>query len=169
LDYAPTREGIAWFIEKVWPSVKSAIPSARLRLVGKDADGETRLRGVDIDRLGWVDDVGTEIASWSAMIIPIRQGGGTRIKIAEGFARRCPVISTRFGAYGYSLENGKEAMLADSPKFFSQACIDLIRNTALRKSLTENAYKKYLQYWTWEAQADSIAKAVSHCLSRTEM
>jgi glycosyltransferase involved in cell wall biosynthesis len=165
LDFEPNQKGVFWFIEKIWPTVKQAIPTARLRIVGSDSDAPLTLNGADIDRLGWVPNVDDEIASWSAMVIPIREGGGTRIKIAEGFARRCPIISTSIGAYGYKVENREEAILADSPKMFSQACIDIIIDKTLRDRLTENAFKKYSKYYTWEAQADNIAHAVRHCLN----
>lgn len=164
LDYMPNLQGISWFIKSVWPIVKKNVPDARLRLIGKNTDGEISSHGVDIDGLGWVADAGNEIDSWSAMIVPIQQGGGTRIKIAEAFARRCPVISTHLGAYGYNLENGKEAILTDDPSDFAQACIDLMRNPGHRESMTESAFQKYLRYHTWEAQAAAIAKAVKHCL-----
>jgi glycosyltransferase involved in cell wall biosynthesis len=62
------------------------------------------------------------------------------------------------------VENREEAILADSPKMFSQACIDIIIDKTLRDRLTENAFKKYSKYYTWEAQADNIAHAVRHCL-----
>jgi glycosyltransferase involved in cell wall biosynthesis len=168
LDFEPNQKGILWFTEKIWPSVKQAIPSARLRIVGSDSDAPLTLNGADIDRLGWVPDVDDEIASWSAMIIPIRQGGGTRIKIAEGFARRCPVVSTSLGAYGYKVKNREEAILADTPQLFSQACIDIIAGKALRGRLTENAFKKYSTYYTWEAQADSVERAIRHALTRAD-
>jgi glycosyltransferase involved in cell wall biosynthesis len=164
LDYMPNREGICWFIKKVWPIVKKTLPSARLRLVGKGTDDGISSWGIDIDGLGWIADVGSEVDSWSAMIVPIRHGGGTRIKIAEAFARRCPVISTHLGAYGYGLENRREAILAGNPSEFAQGCIDLMRNSALRETLSGNAYQKYLCCWTWEAQADTVAKAVRHSL-----
>ena len=166
LDYSPNRIGMEWFLKSVWPLIKKSILNLRLRLVGTGTDRGISLLGADVDGLGWISDTEKEISSWSAMIVPIRQGGGTRIKIAEGFARRCPVIATSFGAYGYNLENGKEAILADTPEMFSKACIDIIKNTTLRSTLTENAYKKYLKYYTWDAQADNIEKAISHCLMR---
>ena len=140
-----------------------------MRLVGRGADGGISSFGINIDGLGWVADAGSEIETWSAMIIPIQQGGGTRIKIAEAFARRCPVITTSVGAYGYELENGREAMLADSPSAFANACIEVVRNTLLCERITKNAYQKYMQYWTWEAQAAPVAEAVNHCLNRKEV
>jgi glycosyltransferase involved in cell wall biosynthesis len=165
LDYEPNLQGIQWFIKSVWPMVKKNIPGARLRLVGQYSGCETIACGTDIDHLGWVADIGSEIDSWSAMIVPIQQGGGSRIKIAEAIARRCPVISTSIGAYGYDLINRREAILADDPFDFATACIDTINSAALRETITECAFRKYSDNCTWEAQADTVAKAVFHCLN----
>ena len=164
----PNREGILLFIRDVWPRIKRDVPNVHLRLVGKGSEEVPNLCP-DIEGLGWMDDASEEIASWSAMIVPIHVGGGTRIKIAEAFSRKCPVISTSLGAYGYDLESGREAMLADNPSAFAQACIDLITNAPLRESLTAHAYKRYQHHWTWEAQANSVARAVEHCLERQNM
>jgi glycosyltransferase involved in cell wall biosynthesis len=164
LDYAPNRSGIKWFIKDVWPLVKRSVPSARLRIVGKYSNKGDLVQGDGIDQLGWLSDVSNEISSWSAMVVPIRNGGGTRIKIAEGFARRCPVISTNFGAYGYQIQNGKEALLADSPVEFSKACVELIRDPNRREKITKCAYQKFKRYYTWDAQEENIIQAVNHCL-----
>jgi glycosyltransferase involved in cell wall biosynthesis len=161
-DYLPNREGVSWFINEVWPIVKKALPDTKLRLVGKGTDDGSY--DMDIDGLGWIPDVESEMDSWSAMIVPIRHGSGTRIKIAEAFARRCPVVSTHLGAYGYDLKNGREAILADTPSEFAQGCIELMKSSTLRETLSTNAFQKYNGCLTWEAQRDAVAKAVCHCL-----
>lgn len=166
-NYVPNRKGVEWFIKEVWPLVKIVISNVRLRLIGQDTQLGISSYGDAIDGLGWIENPVEEIARWSALIVPIRLGGGTRIKIAEGFARKCPVISTSIGAYGYQIENGKEAIIADSPKRFADACIQIISRPELREKLTENAYKNYLKYHTWEAQEKSIYKAVEHCFGMT--
>ena len=165
LNYFPNREGLEWFIEKVWPLVKSSIPAMRLRLIGEGTGGGVCTLGADIDGLGRIEDVGCEIATWNAMIVPIRHGGGTRIKVAEGFARRCPVITTTVGAYGYEIENGKEALIADDPVEFSRACKAVLTSPDLRRKLIDNAFSAFSQHYTWEAQQRNISKAIQHCLN----
>lgn len=165
LNYFPNREGLEWFIEKVWPLVKSSIPAMRLRLVGEGTEDSVRTLRADIDGLGRIEDAGCEIATWNAMIVPIRHGGGTRIKVAEGFARRCPVITTTLGAYGYEVENGKEALIADDPVAFSRACMAVLTSPDLRRKLTDNAFSAFSQHYTWDAQQRNIYKAIQHCLN----
>jgi len=165
LDYRPNFNGVYWFIKKVWPIIKKAIPNVKLRLVGKETDGGISDYGLDIDGLGYVQDADSEIKKWSGMIVPIKQGGGTRIKIAEGFARRRPVIATKLGAYGYEIENGREAVIADEPETFAKGCIRVILDHEFGKTIAENAFKKYVKYYTWDAQKENILKSVEHCLT----
>ena len=130
----PMRMGLKWFIRDVWPMIKREFPRAQLRLVGRGSEGYLTKLGPDITGLGWLEDPGDEIASWSAMIVPIKVGAGTRVKVAEGFARRCPVVATTIGAFGYDVENGRELLLADRADDFASACILLLRNPELGRS-----------------------------------
>jgi len=163
MRYAPNREGIEWFIEHVWPLIKAARPDARLRLVGEDSD--LGIPGDGIDRLGFVDDAAKEFATWSLSIVPIRVGGGTRIKIAEAFSRKCPVVSTSWGAFGYDVKSGEQLMLADRPDSFAAACLAILQNPAMAQRLAENAWRTYSDHWTWSAIQPRVQAAVDHCLS----
>ena len=163
-QYVPNRTGIEWFIREVWPRIKHAAPDTRLRLVGVDSDKDLPNMGPDIDGLGFVKDTTEEIATWSAMIVPIRFGGGTRIKIAESFSLRCPVVSTKIGAFGYELHNGEEILLADSAEDFGKACIRIMNDQALAERISENAWKKFLTNWTWDSIGESVKSAVQSCV-----
>ncbi len=168
-SYLPNRSGIQWFLKECWPRIKREIPDVRLRLVGKDTDGVLKPVGQDIDALGWVLDPAEEIATWSAMIIPLRFGAGTRIKIADAFSRKCPVVSTRLGALGYEVQDNRELLLADSPDEFAARCVSLIRDPARAASLAERAYGAFLEKWTWDAIAPRVratAGAVLHHAGR---
>jgi hypothetical protein len=110
--------------------------------------------------------VSDEIASWSAMIVPIRFGGGTRVKIAEAFARRCPVVTTAVGAFGYDVHDGKEVLLADRPEDFASACVRLLRNPQLGEALSETAHKRFLQEWTWDSFQNNVVAVMDECLAR---
>ena len=98
------------------------------------------------------------------MIVPIRFGAGTRVKIADAFSRKCPVVSTRFGAVGYEVDDGKELFLADDPADFAAACIRLLKNPEMAKSMAERAYIKFLEKWTWEAISPKVLDAAEDCL-----
>ena len=166
-DYFANREGVQWFIKECWPLIKRDLPDAQLRLVGRGSDRPEVNEGPDIDGLGWVDDTAAEIGTWSAMIIPLHKGGGTRVKIAESFSRKCPVVATRVGAYGYEVENGKQLRLADTAREFARACIDVVRDRAEAKRMAERAWKDFVEKWTWDAIAPRVWSAAEDCLRRS--
>jgi glycosyltransferase involved in cell wall biosynthesis len=155
-SYRPNLESMKWFVRECWPLVKRQIPNARLRLVGKDTDGPLKPNAPDLDALGYVADAASEMATWSVMIIPVRHGAGTRVKIADAFSRKCPVVSTHLGAYGYDVQSGRELLLADKPDDFAQACVSLIRERTVASAMADRAYAAFLQNWTWEAIAPRV-------------
>jgi glycosyltransferase involved in cell wall biosynthesis len=144
------------------------VPNVRLRLIGKDTDGTLKPTEPDVDALGWVANPAEEIATWSAMIIPVHRGGGTRIKIADAFSRQCPAVSTPLGAFGYDVENGRQLMLADTAEDFGRACIELIKNPARGAELAAKGWRDFLEKWTWDAIAPKVWTAAEDCLRRSK-
>jgi glycosyltransferase involved in cell wall biosynthesis len=144
--------------------VKRDVPGARLRLVGKDSDAPWKPEASDVQALGYLTDPADEIATWSAMIVPVLHGAGTRVKIADGFSRKCPVVSTYLGAYGYDVRNGRELLLADDPREFAAACVAFIRDRTAARAITERAYKAFLEKWTWDAVAPRVCAAAKDAL-----
>ena len=161
-SYPPNLEGVRWFFQNCWRQVKR---EAHFRLVGKDTDGPLKPDAPDVDALGWVAHPAAEIATWSAMIIPVRHGAGTRVKVADAFSRKCPVVATRLGAYGYDVEHGRELLLADDPAGFAAACISLIREPANAAAMAERAYAAFLKNWTWDAIAPRVWATAKEAMS----
>jgi glycosyltransferase involved in cell wall biosynthesis len=165
-SYVANSDGVRWFVDSCWERIKQQIPGVRLRLVGTGTDGPLKPIEQGIDGLGWVEDPAAEIASWSLMIVPIRTGAGTRVKIPDAFSRKCPLVSTRLGAYGYDVTDGRELRLADDPTDFAAACVDLIRKPAEAAAMADRAYRAFLEQWTWEAITPKVWAAVEDCLRR---
>jgi len=163
-DYPPNLEGIQWFANQCWPLIKREVPDARLRLAGQLSNGPLKVSGPDVDWLGWVEDLGTEIDTWSAMAVPILTGAGTRVKIAQGFSRKCPIVSTSIGAYGYEAVNGREMYLADSAEAFAKGCVNAIRQPEQAAQMADRAWRQFLEKWTWEANRPRIWAAAEECL-----
>jgi polysaccharide biosynthesis protein PslH len=163
-EYPPNLEGVRWFMKKCWPRIKRDVPDARLRLVGKYSDGPLKPADPDVDGLGFLTDPSEEIATWSAMIAPIRLGSGTRVKVAEAFSRKCPLVSTRFGALGYDVADGENVLLADTPEAFARACIHVMREPSEATAMAERAWRRFLDNWTWGAIAPRVWAAAEHGL-----
>jgi glycosyltransferase involved in cell wall biosynthesis len=136
------------------------IPDARLRLVGGDSDRDFSKAGPDIDSLGYIADPDDEIATWSAMIVPIRVGGGSRVKVAQAFSQRCPVVSTSLGAFGYDVIDATEILIADDPQSFSAACVKLIRDMQFGAEIAERAWRKFATHWTWNSALHELGSVV---------
>lgn len=166
-EHAPNEKGLRWFLQDVWNLVTREIPSAQLRLIGNGSQSFHTVPRPDMVGLGWQLDPGAEIATWSAMIVPINTGAGTRVKIADGFARKCPVVSTSYGAFGYEVTDGKEILIADEPAQFASSCISLIRDPARGNELADRAYAKFLRCWTWDSFQPRVESVIQDCLARS--
>ena len=167
LKYWLNVDGVQWFCREVWPLIKQSVPTARLRLIGEATD-MARSWGVDIEPLGRVEDVGPEIATWSAMIVPVRAGGGTRIKLLEAFARRCPAVATTLGAFGYGLRDAEELFVCDEPELFASRCIELVRSPERARAMADRAHRRFLQSWTWDSYRTIVERAVGEAARFTD-
>lgn len=163
--YQPNVEGVRWFAENVWPLVRQKIPDARLRLSGAHSAKQNWQQYPNVDVLGWVADAAAEMATWSLSIVPVFVGGGTRVKIAEAFSRKCPLVSTTLGAYGYDVTHNQELLLADSPAAFAASCLSILEDPAQGRRLAEKGWKKFNEHWTWEKQTGRIQEIVA-CAAR---
>ena len=152
--YWANCDGVRWFIQNVWPAVLAKFPQARLRLAGEG--GQNIFKGQNIDALGWVEDMETEMGNWSLAIVPLLAGGGTRIKILEAFSRKCPVVSTAIGAFGHDVENGRDILIGNSPKEFAENCLRIIANPSEGERLADNAWKTFLENGQWDSQTKCI-------------
>jgi glycosyltransferase involved in cell wall biosynthesis len=163
-SHFPNHEGISWFVKRCWPLIKREVVDARLRLVGPGSDGMLKPSGADIEGLGWLANPSDEIKTWSLMVVPIRSGGGTRVKIAQGFSQKCPIVSTSFGAQGYLTCDGHEMYIADSAETFAQACVSAIREPAKAAQMAEKAWSLFLEKWSWDAICPLVWAAAEDCL-----
>jgi hypothetical protein len=165
-DHAPNAEGVHWFVRHCWPHVKREVPDARLRLVGRLTDGPLSPSGQDIDALGYLPDPNSEMATWSAMIVPVHTGAGTRGKIAHAFSQKCPVVSTPLGAYGYDPTDGQDMLLGQSPEQFADACVRAIQRPQTAADMAERAWLRFVDEWSWDAISSQVCAAARECLRR---
>jgi glycosyltransferase involved in cell wall biosynthesis len=160
LSYYPNEEGITWFAEQVLPLVR--LKSGRqvvLRIAGRTFAPLVRaLEAVPgIDFTGYVPDLLEWYERCLLVVVPIRAGGGTRIKVLEAFAMRRPVVATTIGAEGIAARHGEHLLLADDPKSFAASCARLIEEPALGERLATNAYALFSERYTFEALARIVA------------
>ena len=142
LEYAPNREGLTWFVEHVLPN--SAAVSA-LRVAGRGPAPVAER----VDALGFVDDLEAELDRVVAMVVPIRAGGGTRLKVLEAFGHGVPVISTELGVEGLGAQPGVHYLAAESPTQWVDALEAVIRDESLRQRLSAAGRALVDANFTW--------------------
>jgi len=148
MDWQPNLEGVEWFMKRVWPMVVKKDPTLKLYLAGRKMPEwllEHEQDGVTV--VGEIDDAQAFIKSKNIMVIPLKSGGGMRVKLVEALALEKPVISTPLGANGVCIEDGKNILIARQPKEFAQAILALSEGKekalelgAQGRKLVEKAY-----------------------------
>jgi glycosyltransferase involved in cell wall biosynthesis len=146
LGYPPNIDAAQWLAKTIAPKIRSQIPGTELRLVGRPATNVRQLHepGV-VTVVGEVRSMHAELARATVAVVPIRYGGGTRVKILESFAHRVPVVSTTLGAEGIDVHDGVHLLLADDPDEFAAATVRLLGDADLRTRIAEEGEKLYLR------------------------
>ncbi len=150
--YQPNVDAVLWFVRSIWPRIRAHCPSASCSLVGLDPPPAVQalsgLPGIRV--IGTVPDVRPWLARASVVVVPLRAGSGTRLKILEAFAAGRPVVSTSIGVEGLAVEPGRHVLVADDPVEFAQAVVRLLEDTAARRALALAARQLVESEYTWE-------------------
>jgi len=161
LDYFPNEDAVLYFADSVLPLLLASRGGIDLRVVGikppKSLDALAGRAGLTL--VGPVKEVAPEYARARVMVVPLRAGSGTRIKILEAFRFGVPVVSTTIGAAGLDLQHEVHLLIADTPEEFSAACVRLLEDDCLAKTLAANAFA-----WLRANLSLDRARAVLHPL-----
>ena len=153
LSYPPNRDGLFFFLNEIFPRIRKEVAGARLLIVGKSPPAE--IAGLHDGKTIWVEgnvpSVETYYRQSTVSIVPLRMGGGTRLKILEAFAMGRPVVSTSVGCEGLRVANGEQLLISDDPIAFAASCVDLLKNPLLREGLVLRARKLVERDYTWKA------------------
>jgi glycosyltransferase involved in cell wall biosynthesis len=159
LTYPANVDAARWLAEEVAPALRALLPDARIRLVGKHQPELTELKDPPrVSVVGRVPDIADELANADLVVVPVRYGSGTRLKILEAFAQRVPVVSTTLGAEGLGAEDGVHLLLGDTAPALAAACARLLRDEALRADITERAHALFLERFESEVVEEQIAR-----------
>lgn len=151
MDFRPNVDAMRWFHGQVWPEIRRRVPEAHLYIVGKAPHPEVQRLGREpgITVTGYVPDILPYFGGADVYIVPLRVGGGTRLKVLEALATGLPMVSTRLGAEGIELQDGEHALLADTPAAFSAAVVRLLHDPALRERLSRQARQLAEERYDW--------------------
>ena len=161
MDWLPNEDAIRWFTGEVLPLIKREIPQASLTVVGRNPFPglvESSRKDSSIVVTGRVPDVRPFMEKASVYVVPIRIGGGTRLKIYEAMAMGLPTVSTKIGAEGLPVRDGEEILLRDEPREFAEAVVRLLRDKSLAEKIGKQAAKTVREKFGWQKVADDFAE-----------
>ena len=170
MDWLPNEDAIKYFTERVFPIVKRTIPGVTLTVVGRNPNPglvELSRRDPSIVVTGGVEDVRPYMERAAAYVVPLRIGGGTRLKIYEAMAMEKPIISTTVGAEGLPLRDGCELLLADTPEEFAAKVVRVISNESYAGELGARAAATVREHFGWRPVAESFAEICRHTTQRS--
>jgi glycosyltransferase involved in cell wall biosynthesis len=152
MDWMPNIDGMQWFVRDILPLIHSRRPEATIAIVGRKPSPEIlALAGDKIHVTGTVPDVRPWLWGGKVSIVPLRIGGGTRLKIYESMAAHTPVVSTTVGAEGLEVHDGRDISIADSPADFAQRCTDLLDSQAAREAMSREAAGMVCSRFSWDS------------------
>jgi len=157
MDWAPNVDGVAYFMDRIWPQIAEARAGVQFTVVGRNPPkqliSDAKRRGLPWRFTGFVDDVRPHISDCDVYIIPLRVGSGTRIKAFEAMALGCPVVSTSIGIEGLELTSEEHCLIADTPETFAKAVIRMLDDGGLRADLSHKAREYVVERFSAERVA----------------
>ncbi len=161
MDWLPNEDAIRYYTEQILPIVRRSIPNATLTVVGRNPYPsllELSRQDPSIVVTGRVEDVRPYMERAAAYVVPLRIGGGTRLKIFEAMAMEKPIVSTTIGAEGLPVTDGRELRIADTPETFAASVVDLLTNREGAKQLGQEAARVVREKFGWNGVAKRFAE-----------
>lgn len=157
MAWMPNQDGVLWFVREAWPRIRMECPEATLTIVGRDPSSSiTRLgdgqSGITVT--GRVDDVRPFLERAALTVVPLRVGGGTRLKIFEAMAMECPVVSTTVGAEGLPLQPGEHLLLAETGSALAEACLGLLHRPEAGRLMAQRGAALVRENFSWDVVAE---------------
>lgn len=166
LTYHANYDAVRYFVREVLPHLRASEPRVELKITGHAPQFAINELSQDnvVSFTGYVDDVRAIVQSSTVCVVPLREGGGTRLKILEAMACGTPVVSTTKGAEGLEVRNDEHLLIADSPEAFARAVLALLNDAALRERLTRAAREHVCRKYDWcviQRQMHELIKRVA--------
>jgi glycosyltransferase involved in cell wall biosynthesis len=168
MDWEANIDAVDYFCRDIWPAVRRAVPGARFRIVGRAPHARVlRLASASVEVTGRVASVIDYLKDTAVFVVPLRIGGGTRLKIFEAMAAERAVVSTSIGAEGLDVRDGQDIVLADSPDRFSEAVIGLLRDRERRHQLGQAAGRTAERY-DWSSIARDFEDVLRRAIAESQ-
>jgi sugar transferase (PEP-CTERM/EpsH1 system associated) len=168
MDWLPNEDAILYFAEAILPLIRQQCPETFLEVVGRNPSRKLQAlaeREASVRLTGWVEDIRPYVARAAVCIVPLRIGGGTRLKIFEAMAMGKAVVSTSIGAEGLPVKAGENILLSDAPGDFADSTVLLLRDSARRKRLGAAARALVEEHYSWSKVAGNFARTLQGLVS----
>lgn len=157
LSTAPNVDGVVHFVQDIWPRIAEVHPEARFKIIGgRPPASLLALAGPRVDITGFVEDLRPHLAGAAAVVVPLRLGGGTRLKIVEGMAMGKAIVSTSLGAEGIDAVPGRDLLIADQPGAFADAVNRLLSDPGLAARIGQAARRLAVERYAWSTAANRL-------------
>ncbi|HJS28797.1 MAG TPA: glycosyltransferase family 4 protein [Anaerolineales bacterium] len=160
LHYPPNADGIRWFLNSVFPLIRERISDATLTIVGRNPPGDflqaaATQPGV-VEVTGFVPELTPLFERAGVVVIPVRAGGGMRVRILEAFSRAMPVVTTSIGIEGIEAEDNREVVIADTAEDFSDAVCRLLTDFEAQEELGRNGRELAVSRYDWKVVLEGL-------------
>jgi polysaccharide biosynthesis protein PslH len=162
MDWLPNDDAIKFFAREILPRIRASVPAVTITIVGRNPLPGVKALAREhpfIRVTGAVEDVRSYIEQASVYVIPLRIGGGTRLKVFEAMAMGKPIVSTSIGVEGLPVADGTDVLIADEPQAFAEAVLRLVRDRRLARRIGMAAASKVRAQFGWQPVAESFLKA----------
>jgi sugar transferase (PEP-CTERM/EpsH1 system associated) len=169
MDWLPNEDAMLYFVDEIFPLIRQRVPDVILRIVGRKPSRrllELGSRATNIQLTGWVGDVRPYLAQGTVCIVPLRIGGGTRLKIFEAMGMAKAVVSTSIGAEGLPVKNGEHLLIADEPSSFAESTVRLLGNAVQRAQIGQAARNLVREKYSWATVSRNFAQALENVVRR---
>lgn len=159
--WPPNIDGITWFLDEIYPRIKAQVPDVRCTLIGARPPASITERATTDPSLtvtGYVEDPLPYLADSSMMVVPLRAGGGMRVKILNALSQGIPMVSTTVGCEGINVTNGQDILVADDPQAFADASVRLLRDAELNRCITENGRRTAVETYDYRQACKPLDK-----------
>jgi glycosyltransferase involved in cell wall biosynthesis len=157
-------DAVQWFCRTTLPLIAERVAEVSLRVTGSvdGVDPRELPAGPDVVFTGQLDDIDAEIASSVVCVVPLREGGGTRLKVLRALALGTPVVSTSKGVEGLALEPDHDVLIGDTPEAFASAVCRLLQDDGLRRSLAGRGRDVIRERFLWSRSGHLLGQALEH-------
>jgi glycosyltransferase involved in cell wall biosynthesis len=169
LSTTPNIDGVIHFVHDIWPRIAAVCPEARCKIIGgRPPASLLALAGPRVELTGFVSDLRPHLGAAAAVVVPLRVGGGTRLKIVEAMAMGKAIVSTTLGAEGIDAFPGRDILIADEPQTFAASVIRLLNDPSLGARLGQSARQLAVERYSWMTIAMTLDRFFREIIEGSE-